>query len=385
MEPSNVMKRLKARRQRQAGALLFFTCFIVGFIAGSLSSTKASEGEVLFTIAYSSEKEGWMEQIKQKFLDWYAAKYPDEHIKLNFFPVGSRDSIIAILNGQYKPAIWSPAASTWVPILNYLWQQQSPAGAPTLTTINATAIYSPIVVATWESIMAAYNLSSMWDMYNLTLASPSPIKLAHTDPRSSNSGFCAIIMEVAAAARKNSTDLTLNDLTNTTIQAWVKQFESVAVQYGTSTGYLVQSMLQSGPSGITSAFLYENLIIEKSGDAKAQWGDGIVAMYPAEGSVHSDHPFCVLDGAPWMANNQALMNVSTRFVNLFLMEQDILELATHHGFRVYNKTITLPVDVFSSANGVMYNISSIPKMDVPRATNFTNRVADFWLMNRPVF
>jgi len=376
------MAGIRARKQKQAGALLLAVSFLVGFGIGTIASNATVQGETLFTIAYSSEKEGWMEEIKPLFEQWLSTRYPNQHVKLNFFPVGSRESIIAIINGQYKPAIWSPAASTWIPMLNYYWRQQAGIGHP-ITTYNATAVYTPIVIAMWNSIASGYSITSMQDVYVLTTMTPSPIKLAHTDPRLSNSGFCTIIMEVAAAAGKNSSDLTLSDLTLEPVKAWVKQFESVAVQYGKSTGYLIQSMLQAGPAGITTSFLYENLVIESAAEAKAQWGDSIVAIYPDEGCIHSDHPFCVLDNAPWMTS--VLNNLSRAFTDEFLKLPAVLERATHHGFRVYDEAITLPADTFRSENGVRYNITDIPQMNVPADPDFIARVADFWLMNRPVF
>ncbi|MBN2152882.1 MAG: substrate-binding domain-containing protein [Candidatus Lokiarchaeota archaeon] len=378
------MVKIRARSQRQAGAIILVCSFLAGFGIGSvIYNASTDQGEVLFTIAYSSEKEGWMAEIKPFFDEWCSARFPGLRIKANFFPVGSRESIIAILNGQYTPCIWSPAASTWIPMLNYYWAQQPAHAGQAITTENVTAVYSPIVIAMWDSISSNYNITSIQDVYDLTLTTPSPIKLAHTDPRLSNSGFCTIIMEVAAAAGKNSSDLTLEDLSDASIKAWVKQFESVAVQYGKSTGYLIQSMLQAGPSGITTAFLYENLVIESAAEAQAQWADRIMAIYPAEGCVHSDHPFCLLDHAPWMT--PTLLNISRCFMNEFLNETKILELATHHGFRVYDGTVPLPPDTFNLENGVLYNISSIPQMYVPVDPGFITRVADFWLISRPVY
>jgi hypothetical protein len=378
------MAGIRAKRQKQAGALILVASFLVGFGIGSVAYTASTDrGAILFTIAYSSEKEGWMAEIKPLFDEWCSTHFPLLHIKSNFFPVGSRESIIAILNGQYTPAIWSPAASTWIPILNYYWAQQPAHLGQAITTENVTAVYSPIVIAMWESIADNYNITSIQDVYDLTLDTPSPIKLAHTDPRLSNSGFCTIIMEVAAAAGKNSSDLVLGDLSNASVKAWVKQFESVAVQYGKSTGYLLQSMLQAGPSGITTAFLYENLIIESSAEAKSQWADSITAIYPTEGCVHSDHPFCVLDKASWM--NPTLLDISRRFMNEFLNEIAVLELATHHGFRVYNQNVSLPPEIFKSENGVRFDISSIPQMNISVDPGFITRVADFWLISRPVF
>lgn len=382
MMPDSVRKQIKARKRRRIGAILLIASFLIGFGIGTVASQQSNQGTLLFTIAYSSEKEAWMEQIKPYFLDWYANKYPNgPNIKIDFFPVGSVDSINAIVSGQYKPAIWSPAAAMWIPYLNLIWEQQLGTTKP-ITTINVSTMYSPVVIATWQSLINKYNISSLQDLHDWAAMPNSPIKLAHTDPSQSNSGFCAIIMAVAAAAKKNSSELVYQDLTNETIKTWIKEFESAAVYYGTSTGYLVQSMLQSGPSGINVAFLYENLITEKSSDAKAQWNDQLVAVYPKEGCIYSDHPFCVLNGAPWMTPQ--LLDLATHFVNDFLHQRNVLNAATSQGFRVYDPTITLPNATFNADNGVRYNISSVPVMTVPKDANFIARVADFWLMSRPV-
>jgi hypothetical protein len=385
MMPNSVMKQLKASKQRRIGAILLLAGFVIGFGIGTAVSQQSTQGTILFTIAYSSEKASWMEQIKPLFLEWYASTYGNSpSIKIDFFPVGSVESINALVSGQYKPAIWSPAAALWIPYLNLIWEQQYGTGTPPITTINVSTMYSPIIIATWQSLKDRYNITSLEDLHALAAMPGSPLKLAHTDPRQSNSGFCATIMAVAAAAKKNSFNLVYQDLTNATIRTWMKEFESAAVYYGTSTGYLVQSMLQSGPSGINIAFLYENLVTDKSKSAKAQWNDPLVAIYPTEGCIHSDHPFCVLDGAPWMIDQPFMLDLSTRFVNEFLHRRDVLELATQKGFRVYDPTIILPNATFNANKGVRYDISSVPKLSVPKDPNFIARVADFWLMNRPV-
>jgi len=376
-----VTSQIKARKRRTVGALLLVACFVAGFGIGTVVSQQSTQSTLLFTIAYSSEKASWMEMIKPYFLDWFAARFPGRTVKIDFFPVGSVESINAIVSGEYKPAIWSPAAAMWIPYLNLIWEQQFGTSKP-ITTINVSTIYSPIVIATWQSLLSVHNFTSLQELHDLAALANSTIKLAHTDPSQSNSGFCATIMAVAAAAKKNSSDLIYPDLTNASIKTWMKVFESAAVYYGTSTGYLVQSMLQSGPSGINVAFLYENLVTDKSSSAKAQWHDPLVAIYPKEGCIYSDHPFCVLDGAPWMTPD--MLDIAMKFVNDFLHQRNVLEAATSTGFRVHDPSIVLPNATFNSNKGVHYNISSVPLLTVPRDANFIARVADFWLMSRPV-
>ncbi|MHA1368566.1 MAG: substrate-binding domain-containing protein [Promethearchaeota archaeon] len=379
------LKRMYSRRTKSKGFFIFLIAFFAGVSIGYGVGSSATGNRILFTVAYSSEKESWMEQIKQPFLDWYDEHYPERPIKINFFPVGSRESIIAILNGQYQPAIWSPAASTWVPYMNLLWHESRGEDMPDLIANYTTVFYSPIVIAMWRGLVERYNISSIEDIYDLSLDDGFSVRLAHTDPRLSNSGFCTIMMEVSVAANKSTRLLTFDDLLNETVQDWVRQFESTAVLYGKSTGYLMRSMIQSGPREITTAFLYENLIIEaaKSGEARARWGDDVIAIYPAEGSIHSDHPFCILSGADWMT--ESLLEVSRAFL-AFLKERKPQEIAIMEGFRLYNSSIEVSPDLdpFIEENGVHPEITN-PKMQVPEDAYFISRVEDLWLLCRSVF
>lgn len=379
VDEEGFLKKLKSQKQKNKGVIVFLIMFFAGFAIGTGIQAQSNQGEVLFVIAYSSEKESWMEEIKEPFLNWYSENYPGQNIKLNMFPVGSRESIFSILNGIYQPAIWSPASSVWIPIINSLWEEIYPG--ENITTIYNSTIFSPIVVATWEDFNNTHGnqIKSLQGIHDLCGATSSPVKLAHTDPTLSNSGFCSIIMEVAAAARKNSSDLVYADLLNQTIKDWMIQFESQAVLYGKSTGFLMKTMIDKGQDELNVAMMYENLIIDKGGLAES---GKIIAVYPEEGIIHSDHPFCVLDGAHWM--NPELREISNHFLE-FINTQDALVRATERGFRVYDSSIELPPGKFSPDKGVQLNISSVTKMQVPDDPAFVNYVEDIWTVSRPTF
>ncbi|MFX0100132.1 MAG: substrate-binding domain-containing protein [Candidatus Hodarchaeota archaeon] len=379
MDEKDFLRKLKAQKQKNRGVIIFLIMFFAGFAIGTGIQAQSNQGEILFTIAYSSEKESWMEEIKEPFLEWYSEKYP-ENIKLNIFPVGSRESIFSILNGIYKPAIWSPASSVWIPIINSLWANVS-SGGGNITNINNTAIFSPIVIATWKEFNddPEINITSLQDIHDLSMLPDSRIKMAHTDPTLSNSGFCSIIMAVAAAAKKNSSDLVYEDLLNLTIQDWMEGFESKAVLYGKSTGFLMRTMIDKGQDELNVALMYESLIIDK-GDL-AQTGK-IIAVYPEEGVIHSDHPFCILDGADWM--NPTLETISNRFIE-YINTNEALIKATERGFRVYDSNITLPAEKFNPDKGVLYDISNVTKMEVPNEWKFVENVEHLWTVSRPVF
>jgi hypothetical protein len=84
--------------------------------------------------------------------------------------------------------------------------------------------------------------------------------MAHTDPRLSNSGFMSVIMALGVASGTAPENLTINDLLDKNNQAWLTDFESSAILYGKSTGFLASYMSTQGPSELNVVFLYENLI-----------------------------------------------------------------------------------------------------------------------------
>ncbi|MBN1215188.1 MAG: substrate-binding domain-containing protein [Candidatus Lokiarchaeota archaeon] len=369
---------IKNRRVRKKNKIKLVGLFIFGFFIGNLSALLIIGGETgtHITIIYSSEKASWMNIAYINFMNEWHNSHPNEKITLDMQPYGSSDSMISILNGEIFPTIWSPASSIWMPLLNTKWAQLTKAVDP-IIIINESVktIYSPIVIATWESINQTYNIKGFNDLYNLNLDPNVHLKMAHTDPRLSNSGFMTTIMALSAASGVTSENLTMNELTNTTNQNWLKVFESSAIMYGKSTGFLAKYMASGGPDGLSVAFLYENLIRDISNSAS---GGKIIAIYPEEGTLYSDHPFCILN-ADWISEKQR--EVAQAFLD-FLEEPSTVESALNYGFRPINSSISLPLDIFNYENsGIAYNIT-VPELKAPTSGDVILKIPDLWLLCR---
>ncbi|MHA1733069.1 MAG: substrate-binding domain-containing protein [Promethearchaeota archaeon] len=367
------------RKKRMKGTLVGLFClgFFLGVSLGNLVGTTRGQSEVHFTVAYSSEKATWMGEIQGKFLSWWSAEHPGTTIKVEFHPYGSQDSLIGILTEEVKPVVWSPASSIWIPILNTRWQEQGEKFHGQSIIENVTrVIYSPVVIATWKSFEEEANLTGFNSLHNFIEANPGRVKLAHTDPRLSNSGFMTVIMEVSAYLGKAPRDITLDDLLDENLRDWMKVIEGAAVQYGKSTGFLANLMLNLGPGGMNVAVLYENLIREISPEYK---GDKIVAVYPEEGTLYSDHPFCLLN-ASWVNEDQAF--VAREFMR-FIQQPDIVTLAMKAGFRPIDGSIPLDNETFNFATyGIKATFHS-PELTIPSDGEVIQRIPDLWLITRP--
>jgi Ca-activated chloride channel family protein len=143
--------------------------------------------------------------------------------------------------------------------------------------------------------------------------------------------------------------------------------------YGKSTGFLARYMKSQGPSELNIAFLYENLIRDISSTAT---GGKIIAIYPEEGTLYSDHPFCILN-ADWITPEQR--SVAEAFLN-FLNQTETIESALQYGFRPIDASIPLNPEVFNyETNGIAFEID-VPELKAPMDGNVLLKIPDLWLL-----
>jgi Ca-activated chloride channel family protein len=389
-------KSQKIYLRNKITASTVLVCIILGFAAGtafgSIIFAESRNNHILFTVVYSSEKSTWMSEASVLFADYWEEKMAlDPSLKpisIDMQPYGSGDMLIALLNGEIKPTIWSPASNIWVPILNAKWSQFSETGefiAPNYTRI----IYSPVVIATWENFLIEHNFTSFHELHDLIENNPTLVHLAHTDPRESNSGFMATVMMVSAYSNPDptniTTNITLNDLGNPDIQQWMREIESAAILYGKSTGFLGQYMRDGGPDDLQVTILYENVVQDYTLEAEAKFGQKIVAIYPDEGVLFSDHPFCVLE-ADWVSEEQKM--VAYEFLN-FLSQKELVIKAISTGFRPFNDSLLLDPDVqtvynasFNADHGVTNDPGIFTELIPPSDGNVISRIPDLWLLTR---
>ena len=153
-------------------------------------------------------------------------------------------------------------------------------------------------------------------------------------------------MVEAYAGAKKTRGLTSADLDKKEVVAKIRAIEQTIVHYGKSTGFFADKMLERGPSYLSAAVLYENLVIESySKTTTAPFP--IVAVYPSEGTFWSDHPYAILD-AEWVGAEER--EGAEAFLK-FLKSKAAQERAMALGFRPADPSIPTgaPID---AAHGV---------------------------------
>ena len=321
------------------------TLHYYGTVQRGGSELMPEQVEIVFL--YSSEKQGWLEEVTPLFESWFYERF-GIRVKVTLIPAGTHETINMILHGV-TPTVWSPASSIWIPYLNSIWARDH--GGEKIATTWTPLVLSPVVIAGWQGMVEKYNVSSMIDLYRLAKNGVS-FKWGHPDPRLSNGGTMTVLLEFAEAAGKPPDQLTVEDVKNPEVLEIVRTIESHAVAYGKSTGFFGKWAADSGPDAISFFGVYENVVLENSLRAKRKWGEKLVAVYPKFGTVLSDHPYVILD-APWVDKWQKF--VASQYL-YFLLTPEIQEKAMKHGFRPANPSVPLDPTIFNGDNGVSLEI-----------------------------
>ena len=342
------------------GYLLLLAGILIGFLAfSSISLLYSSRGQqygnggtptkIEFVFLYTSEKQGWIEEVTPKVEDWFKERFGIT-VDVILVVTGTHDTVNRILDGSEKPTVWSPASSIWIPYMNTKWR--SVTGNNYDIAVDWTSlVLSPVVLASWGSYLGQHNVTGFMDLYKLAKEG-FDFKYGHPDPLLSNGGTMTVVLEFAEAAGKKPEDLTVEDLKNETVIEIVKTIESKAVAYGKSTGFFGAWAAENGPAAIQFFGIYENVVLDNSLKALKKWNDPIVAMYPKKGTLIADHPFVILN-ATWIDKWQRF--VAGQYL-LFLLKPENQELAENYGFRPAIASVPLDQNLFNPTNGVQYEV-----------------------------
>ena len=334
---------------------IFNMLIVLTILSGCIPVISNVVGEtVTISMVYGSEKEAWLAPLVTAF---NAARYETARgarIEIEATPMGSIESAERIIAETLQPTIWSPASSVYVPVANADWRQNH---GEDLVDDPKDLVLSPVVIAMWRPMAEALgwpNKALGWaDIAEISISEEGwagygypewgTFKFGHTHPNYSNSGVVSVIAETYAGANKQR-DLTLEDLQSEDLRTFVTDVESSVIHYGRSTGFFGRRMFERGPSYLSAAVMYENLVVEQ--ETKRLNGESsqlpVVAIYPKEGTIWSNHPYGILN-APWVTDEQ---RDAAEIFEAYLLDKPQQLKAIEYGFRPADRTIPLtsPLD-----------------------------------------
>lgn len=344
---------MKKRTRRSVIGLLLLSISVIACSGGVLPL--AGGNTVTISMIYGSEKEAWLVPLIERF---NAEKNKTEEggtIVVEATPMGSIASGDGIVAGTLQPTVWSPASSAYVPVANTNWRREH--GEDLVLDTPNDLVLSPVVIAMWRPMAEALGWPDKalgWtDIAEMATSDEGwaafgypewgTFKFGHTHPNFSNSGIISVIAEAYAGAEKQR-DLTLEDLRDPELKAFMTDVESSVIHYGESTGFFARRMFERGPSYLSAAVMYENLVAAQ--EAKRLSGESdqppVVAIYPREGTFWSNHPYIILN-APWVSEAQ---REAAEIFEDFLLAEAQQRRSIEYGFRPADPGIALtsPLD-----------------------------------------
>jgi Ca-activated chloride channel family protein len=354
---------------------------LVLFVLSSLLTACGVPGlggqRVTVTIIYGSEKQEWLEPLVQEYNEQMRQTEEGATIVVEATPMGSIESARAIIDGQLRPTVWSPASSIYIPVANAEWRSTERSDDLVLGE-PPDLVISPVVIAMWQPMAEALgwpaepigwgDIAAMatseegWAAYGYP--EWGTFQFGHTHPNYSNSGLVSVIAEAYAGAGKQR-GLTLEDLEDPQIRAFMAEVESSIIHYGSSTGFFAERMFERGPSYLSAAVMYENLVVAQESKRLAGQTDQlpVVAIYPKEGTFWSNHPYAILN-APWVSPEQ---RAAAEDFRSFLLDRPQQQRAIALGFRPADIGIPLtsPLDGQHGVDpGQPQTVLQIPSADV---------------------
>jgi len=291
--------------------------------------------------------------------------------------MGSLEGAHAILGGDKRINVWSPASAAYKDIFVQEWQVKNGGGNPIIK--EEPLALTPMVFVVWDerykAFIQKYKVMNL-DTINQALQERSGwdaiahqpdwglFKFGHTHPNDSNSGLMVLVL-AAYAYNHKTRDLTVGDVVNANFQQWLTSLERSTTGFSNSTGNMMKEMVLKGPSSYDALMVYEAVAIDYLKNAEGRWGE-LRVVYP-EYNAWNENPYYIID-APWSTSDQR--KAAQTFLD-FLLSDRIQREALVHGFRPANPNV--PVKFADSpfvkyaGNGVQVDLQKIcepPKAEV---------------------
>ncbi len=342
------------------------------------------------TIYYGTEKRDWLQQMRLEFL----ATNPtiEGHpINITLEGLGSREMILAVLDGSIEPTVLSPASSLQISIFQALSEQKY--GTPMVNLADQNNCHpllrTPLVIVAWkdraDALWGENPQESLWQEIYKAATDPQGwgayghpdwgfFKFGHTTPLKSNSGFMTSIL-LAYEFHQKTSGLTTSDIQDPEFQNWFINIESSITDFGDSTGSYMRDIIAYGPSKYDMVAVYESVAIEQAENAVGRYGQ-LMVFYPPN-TLMSDHPYCILN-AEWVDEQQEA--AAQAFLSFLLSAQAQQSAVLDFGFRSFDDSISLdqPGSPFLSLADNGIQITDLPSEVTIPDGNVLDALLDFW-------
>jgi Ca-activated chloride channel family protein len=344
----------------------------------------ADSAPVEIGIVYGTEKTTWLQWANKEF----AKSDEGRNIRVTLIPMGSMEGAHAVLDGDTRIDVWSPASGIYKESFLRDWDAKYHGGNP-IVREDLLAI-TPMVIVMWKNrydifIRRSPEVSLRTIGYAMHTvggwrgiggnAEWGDFKFGHTYPNQSNSGLAMLLLLAYEFHAKHS-GLTVDDIMSQKLQDYLAWFGQRSFGQSHSTGDLMKEMVLKGPSSYDALMVYESVAIDYLRQAEGRW-DQLQIIYPKY-NLWNDNPYYVLK-TPW--STPARQEAAETFLR-FLMSEPIQLRALDHGFRPGNPAVPVqgPKSPFTryAASGLRIDIPTV--CETPPADVIEN-VQQSWARN----
>ncbi len=292
-------------------------------------------------IAYGTEKRRWLQAAMER---WAETPEADKY-EIDLIPMGSVEGARAVVDGDERIHVWSPASGMYRAVFEQDWALQH-GGGDAIARSEQLAL-TPMVFVFWKERHDAFADAFAETSFN-TIAQAAAndegwqgiaqkpewgyFKFGHTHPNKSNSGLMTLVLMAYDHADKTR-DLAQSDVLGGGFQDFIEPIEKANRNPISSTGTLMKNMVLRGPSTYDATMVYESVALDYAENAAGRYGE-IRVVYPPV-NVWNDNPYYILN-ASW--STDAHKAGATSFLE-FLMSEPIQKLALDHGFRPGNPAV----------------------------------------------
>ncbi|HEX6288402.1 MAG TPA: VWA domain-containing protein [Herpetosiphonaceae bacterium] len=301
-------------------------------------ASEAPANAVKITLAYSPEKEAWLNDRLAEF-NRSGAKVNNRPIFAEGVNKSSGAARTEIKQGSLQPTIWSPSSSVWLEVL----KQES--GNPNVAVSSRPMLLTPVVISMWKPMAEALGWPNKQIGWNDLLALVNEpegwgkyghpewgrFSWGHTDPEISTTALSTVLAEFYAATNK-SRGLTEADVQAESSQKFLRDLGLAIKHYGYNTLVFSENMKKYGTSYISAFPMEEITLIEFNKSAPPT---PLVAIYPREGTFWHDNPFIVMASAS-QEEQQAAQQLFD-----FLNSPESQTAAMQFGFRPANTAVAI--------------------------------------------
>ncbi len=310
---------------------------------------EAPKNALVISLASSNTKANWINEVAKKFNEAQLKTKSGSVIFIEVSHVTSGGSMNAILDGSSKPTAWSPGDGSWVEQANQTWQTRT--NKPLASEACVSTVYAPLGFAMWRPMAELLGWPDTpigWDDIVKLAADPNgwasygrpewgKFTFGHSHPAYANSGLLSMTSFVYGVA-PNPENLTVQDIYSDQVQNAMATLEQNTAKYGRQAPALLELMAKEGTSYLHAAAVPEADVVRFNIERGDELSLPLAFIFPKNGTIWAEHPYCVLDNADWVSPEQA---EAARIFRDYLLAKEQQEMAIDNYLRPLDSSIAL--------------------------------------------